>query len=158
MEWTGQGSVPTPCSKNSFTKMSWHRGCGIVQLLSPIWFFATLWTSACQTSLSFTVSWSCSKSCPLIQWCHPTFSSSVFLPLLPPIFPSIRVFLSEWVLPIRRSQHWSFSFSISPFKENSGLISFKMDSFDLLAVQGTLKSLPQHHHSKASVLWPLTSL
>ena len=76
VEWMEQGSIPTPCSKNPFTKMSWHRRCGVVQLLSPTWLFATLWTSAGQTSLSFTVSWSCSNSCPLSQWCHPTISSS----------------------------------------------------------------------------------
>ena len=161
MEWTeqeGGSPIPTPCSKNPFTKMSWHRGCGVVQLLSPVWLFATLWTSARQTSLSFTVSWSCSNSCLLIQWCYPTSSSSVFLLFLPSIFPSIRAFSNEWVLPIRWSQYWSFSFSISPSKENSGLISFKRDSIDLLAVQGTLRSLPQHHSSQASVLWPLPSL
>ena len=75
-------------------------------------------------------------------------------PLLPPsIFPSIRVFLNELVLPIRWPKYWSFSFSISPFKEYSGLISFRIDWLDLLAVQGTLKSLLQHHSSKTSVLW-----
>ena len=78
--------------------------------------------------------------------CHP-------LLLLPSIFPSIRVFSSESVLLIRWPKHWSFSFSISPSKEYSGLISFRMDWLDLLAVQGTLKSLLQHHSSKASILW-----
>ena len=73
-------------------------------------------------------------------------------PCLPSIFPSIRVFFSESVLWIRRSNYWSFSFSISPSNEHSGLISFRMDWFDLLAVQGTLKSLLQHHSSKASAL------
>ena len=77
--------------------------------------------------------------------CHP-------LPLLPSIFPSIRVFSSELALYIRWPKYWSFSFSISPFNEYSGLISFRMDWFDLLAVQGTLKSFLQHHHSKASIL------
>ena len=78
--------------------------------------------------------------------CHP-------LLLLPSIFPSIRVFSSESVLHIRWPKYWSFSFTISPSKEYSGLISFRMDWLDLLAVQGTLKSLLQHHSSKASILW-----
>ena len=78
--------------------------------------------------------------------CHP-------LLLLPSVFPSIRVFSSELALYIRWSKYWSFSFSISPSNEYSGLISFKTDRFDLLAVQGTLKSLLQHHSSKASILW-----
>ena len=78
--------------------------------------------------------------------CHPLF-------LLPSMFPSIRVFSSESVLPIRCSKYWSFSISISPYNEYSGLISFRMAWLDLLAVQGTLKSLLQHHSSKASVLW-----
>ena len=78
--------------------------------------------------------------------CHP-------LLLLPSIFPSIRVFSSESVLLIRWPKHWSFSFSISPSNEYSGLISFRIDWFELLAVQGTLKSLLQHHNSKASILW-----
>ena len=79
--------------------------------------------------------------------CHP-------LLLLPSIFPSIRVFSNESVLPIRWLKYWSFSFSLSPSNEYSGLISFRMDWLDLLAVQGTLKSLLQHHSSKASILWP----
>ena len=78
--------------------------------------------------------------------CHP-------LLLLPSIFPSIRGFSNESVIRIRWPKYWSFSFSISPFSEYSGLISFRMDWFDLLAVQGTLKSLLQHHNSKASILW-----
>ena len=83
----------------------------------------------------------------LLILCHP-------LLLLPSIFPTIRVFSSESVLHIRWPEYWSFSFSISPFNEYSGLISFRMDWVDLLAVQGTLKSLLQHHSSKASILWP----
>ena len=94
-----------------------------------------------------------SNSCPLSWWCHPTFSSSVIPCLLPPsIFPSIRAFPSELALCIRWPKHWSFSFSIRPSNEYSGLISFRMDWLDLLAVQGTLKSLLQHHSSKASIL------
>ena len=95
-----------------------------------------------------------SNSCPLSQWCHPTHHI-LFLPLLllPSIFPSIRVFSDESVLRIRWPKYWSFSFSISPSNENSGLISFRMGWLHLLAVQGTLKSLLQHHNSKASILW-----
>ena len=122
-----------------------------VQSLSRVWFFATLWTAARQASLSITNSWSLLKPMSIesvmpsnhLILCHP-------LLLLPSIFPSIRVFSSELVLPIRRPKYWSFSFSISPFNEYSGLISFRMDWLDLLAVQGTLKSLLQHHSSKAS--------
>ena len=93
------------------------------------------------------------NSCPLSQWCHPTISSSVvpFSSCLP-IFPSIRVFSSESALHMRWPKYWSFSFNISPSNEHSGLISFRMDWLDLLAVQGTLKRLLQNHSSKASVL------
>ena len=92
--------------------------------------------------------------CPLCRWCHPTISSSVvpFSFLLPFIFPSIRVFSNESALRIRWPKYWSFSFSISSSNEYPGLISFRMDWLDLLAVQGTLKSLLQHHSSKASIL------
>ena len=94
----------------------------------------------------------CSDSRPLSQWCHPTISSSVApLLLLPSLFSSVRVFSSESALFIRWPKYWSFSFCISPSDEYSGLISFRIDWFDLLAVQGTLKSF-QHHSSKASVL------
>ena len=93
----------------------------------------------------------CSNSCPLNQWCHPTVSSSVVL--LPSILPSIRVFSNGSVFHIRWAKFWSFSFSISPSSEHPGLISFRMDGFYFLAVQGTLKSLLQHHSSKASILW-----
>ena len=96
----------------------------------------------------------CSSSCPSSQWCHPTISSSVIPLLLPPsILPSIRVFPNESVLCIRWPEYWSFSSSISPSNEYSGLISFRIDCLDLLTVQGTLKSLLQHHNSKASILW-----
>ena len=94
-----------------------------------------------------------SDSCSLSQWCHPAISSSV-VPLLlsPSIFPSIRVFSNESVLHIRWPKYWSFSFRISPSNEYSGLISCRMDWLDLLALQETLKSLLQHHSSKASIL------
>ena len=113
----------------------------------------TPWTVAHQASLSFTISWSLLKLMStdsvmpsnLLILCHPL--------LLPPsIFPSIRVFSSELALCIRWPKSWSFSFCISPSNEYSGLISFRMDWSDLRAVQGTLKSLLQHHHSKASIL------
>ena len=94
-----------------------------------------------------------SNAWPLSQWCHPTISSSVFpFSSCLQIFPSIRVFSNESALRIRWPKDWSFSFNISPSKEHPGLISFRMDWLDLLAVQGTLKSLLQHHSSKASVL------
>ena len=124
-----------------------------VQSFSLVWLFVTPWTTASQASLSITNSLSLLKlmsiesvmpsNYPIL--CHP-------LLLLPSIFPSIRVFSNESVLHIRWTKYWSFSFSISPSNEYSGLISFRMDWFDLLAVQGTLKSLLQHHSSKASIL------
>ena len=94
-----------------------------------------------------------SNSCSLSRWCHPTISSAVHPLLLPPsVFPSTSVFSNELVLHIRWPKYWSFSFNISPSNEHSGLVSFTMDWLDLLAVQGTLKSLLQHHSSKASIL------
>ena len=116
--------------------------------------FVTPWTAECQASLSITNSQSFLKLMSIdsmmpsnhLILCHP-------LLLLPSIFPSIRVFSNESVLPIRWPEYWSFSFSISPSKEYSGLISFRIDWLNLLAVQGTLKSLLQHHSSKASILW-----
>ena len=96
----------------------------------------------------------CPSSCPLSWWCHPTISSCHPLLLLLSIFPRIRVFSSESALRIRWPKYWGgFSFSISPSNEYSRLISFRIDCFDLLVVQGTLKSLLQHHSSKASILW-----
>ena len=94
-----------------------------------------------------------SNSCPLSRWCHPAISSSVVRPLLllPPIPPSIRVFSNESTIRIRWPKYWSFSFNISPSNEHPGLVSFRMDLLDLLAVQETLKSLLQHHSSKASI-------
>ena len=94
-----------------------------------------------------------SNSHPLSQWHHPTISSSLLLLLLPSIFPSIRVFSSESILRNRWPKYWNLSFSISPSNEYSGLISFRMDWLELLAVQRTLKSLLQHHSPKASILW-----
>ena len=100
-----------------------------------------------------------SNSCSLSQWYHPTISSSVHpLLLLPSIFPSIKVFSNESVLRIRWPKYWSFSFSISHSNEYSGLISFGINWLDFSAVQGTLKSLLQHHSSNASILWAQLSL
>ena len=121
-----------------------------VQSLSRVRLFAAPWTAACQASLSITNSRSSPKLnvhrvSDAIQPSHPL--------LLPPsIFPSIRVFSNESVLRIRWPKYWSFSFNISPSNEYSGLISFRMDWLDLLAVQDTLKSLLQHHSSKPSIL------
>ena len=121
----------------------WRRDVAIVQSLSCVQLFATPWTAACQTSLSFTISWSLFKLMSiksvilsnLLILCHP------LLVLLPSMFPSIRVFSNESALCIKLSKYWSFSFSISPSNEYSGLISFSSDWFDLLADQRTLKSL-----------------
>ena len=124
-----------------------------VQSLSHVQLFATPWIAAGQASLSITNFRSLPKPMSIesvmpsshLILCHP-------LLLLPSIFPSIRVFSNESVLCIRWPKYWSFSFSISPSNEYSRLISFRMDGLDLLAVQGTLKSLLQHHSSKASIL------
>ena len=124
-----------------------------VQSLSRVQLFATPWTAARQSSLSITNSQSLLKLKSIesvtpsnhLILCHPL--------LLPPtIFLSIRVFSNESVLCIRWPKYWSFSFNISPSNEHSGLVSFRMNWLDLLAVQGILKSLPQHHSPKASIL------
>ena len=128
----------------------------VVQSLSRVQLFATPWTVACQPLLSFTSLWSLLRFLfiELVMLsnrfilCHP-------LLFLPSIFPSIRVFPNKSVLCIRWPKYWSFSFSISPSKKYSRLITFKIDWFGLLAVQGTLKNLLQYHISKASVLQPL---
>ena len=123
-----------------------------VQSLSRVRLFVTPWTAACQASLSITNSRSLLK---LMSIESVMTSNHLILchPLPPSIFPNIRVFSNESVLHIRQPKYWTFSFSISPSNEHPGLISFRMDWLDLLAVQGTLKSLLQHHSSKASVLW-----
>ena len=96
----------------------------------------------------------CSNSCLLCRWCYPFHLVLCRPSLLPPsIFPSIRVFSNKSALCFRWPKYWSFSFRMTPSSEHSGLISFRIDWFDLLAVQGTLKSLLQHHSSKASILW-----
>ena len=124
-----------------------------VQLLSCVWLFATPWITARQASLSITNPQSSLKlmSIELVMpSSHLILSRPLFL--LPPIPSSIRVFSSESTLHMRWPEYWSFSFSISPSREHPGLISFRMDWLDLLAVQRTLKSLLQHHSSKASIL------
>ena len=126
----------------------------LVQSLSHIRLFAIPLTAVCQASGSITKSWSLLKLMPIelvmpsnhLILCHPI--------LLPPsIFPSIRVFSNVSALLIRWPKYWSFSFSISPSNEYSGLISFRIDWLDVLAIQGTLKSLLHHHSLKASILW-----
>ena len=136
--------------------MEWLHLCEVVavQPLSRVLLFLIPWTAACQASLSFTISQSLLKLTSIelvmpsnyLNFCHP-------LLLLPSVFPSIKVFSNESVLHIRWPKYWNFSISISPSNEYSGLLSLRNDCFDLLAVQGTLKSLLQHHSSKASVLW-----
>ena len=122
-----------------------------VQSLSYVWFLATPWTAAHQASMSITNSKSLLKLMSIESVMPSIHFILCRLLLLPPsIFPSIRVFSNESVLPIRWPKYWSFSFSVSPSNEHPGLISFTIDWLDLLAVQGTLKSLLQHHSSKAS--------
>ena len=123
-----------------------------VQLLSHVRLLATPWTATCQASLSVTNSQSLLKLMS-IESVMPSNHLILCRPLLlPSIFPSIRVFSNESVLRIKWPKYWSFNFNISPFNEHPGLICFRMDWLDLLAVQGTLKRLLQHHSSKASIL------
>ena len=125
-----------------------------VQSHNCVQLFVTVWTAARQASLSITISWSLLRLM-YIESMMPSNLLILYHPLLllPSVFPSIRVFSSESVLLIRWPKYWSFSFSIIPSNEHPGLISFRMDWLDLLAVQGTLKSLLQHHSSKALILW-----
>ena len=122
-----------------------------VQSLSCVWLLVTAWTAAHQASLSITNSWSLLK----LMSIELMMPSNHFIPLLflPSIFRSISIFSNESVLHIRWPKYWTFSFSISPSNEYSGLISSRIDWLDCLAVQGTLESLLQHHSSKASILW-----
>ena len=156
-------SKTVDCGKYCWGKMGGHGYKGlrellfvfiIVQLLSRVWLFVILWTATRQASLSFTISWSLLKLMFIdsvmpsnhLMLCHPLF-------LLPSIFPNIRVYSNESALCIRWPKYWGFSFSISPSNGYSGLISSRIDWFDLLAVQGTLKSLLQHHSSKVLIPW-----
>ena len=124
-----------------------------VQSLSCLRLFVTPWIAACQASLSITNSGVHSDSRPSSQWCHPAISSSVVpFSSCPQSLPA-SVSSNESTLHMRWPKYWSFSFSIIPSKEIPGLISFRKDWLDLLAVQGTLKSLIQHHNSKASIPW-----
>ena len=130
-------------------RIKWDNAWSSVQSLSPVWLFETPWTAARQASLSITNSQSLLKFISIMS-VMPSNHLILYRPLLlPSLFPSIRVFSNEWVLRIRWPKYWSFSFNISSSNEYSGLISFRMDWLDLLAVQGTLKSLLQHHSSKA---------
>ena len=125
----------------------------LVQSLTHVWLFLTPWTTALQASLSISNSRSPPKPMSIESVMSPSHLILCRpLLLLPSIFPSIRVFSNESALLIRWSKYWSFSFNISPSNEHPGLIAFRMDWLDLLAVQGTLKSLLQHHSSKASIL------
>ena len=124
----------------------------LVQSLSHVWLFVIPWTAACRASLATTNSRSSLKLMSIesvMPSSHPTLCHPLFL--LPSFFPSIRVFSNESALHIRWPKYWSFSFSISPSSEHPGLTSFRIDELELLAVQETLKSLLQHHSSKASV-------
>ena len=127
----------------------------IVQSLSHVGIFVTPWTEACQASLSFTISWSLLELMsiePVMPSNHLILCHPLLLPLLLQSSKSIRISSNKSALCIRWSGNWSFSFTISPSNEYSGLTCFRMDSFDLLAVQGSLKSLLQPHGSKASIL------
>ena len=145
--------IPLLFSAISFTHFFFFETFSSVQSLSHVQLFATTWIAACQASFSITNSRS-SLRLTCIESVMPSSCLILYLPrlLLPPIPPSIRVFSNESVLHMRWPKYWSFSFSISPSKGHPGLVSFRMDWLDLLAVQGTLKSLLQHHSSKASVL------
>ena len=152
------GSVIYNCFHFFPFNLPWNDGTGChLLLLFSLWVVsnsATPWTAVHHASLSFTISWSLLKFI-LIELLMPLSHYLILChPLVPPpsIFHSIRVFSNESVLCIRWLKYWSFSFSISPSNEYSGLISFRIDWFDLLGVQGTLKSLLQHHGSKASIL------
>ena len=140
-------------NSNSTTQLNHNALLSSVPLLSRVWLFATLWTSACQASLSITNSQRLLKLMS-IELVMPSNHLVLCRPLLllPSIFPSIRVFSNESALHIRWPKYWSFSFNISPSNEHSGLISFRMDWLDLLAVRGPLKSLLQNHSSKAWIL------
>ena len=125
----------------------------VVQLLSRVWLLATPWTAGLQGSLSLTISWTLLK----LRSIESVMLSNHFIPrcpllLLRSISPSISIFSNESAVCIKWPKYWNFSFSISPSDEYSGFISYKIDWFDLLAVQGTLKSLIQHHSSRASIL------
>ena len=130
------------------------RALVVIQSQSRVQLFAAPRTATLQASVSFTISW-CLLKLMLIEWVMPSNHLILCRPLLflPSVFPSITVFSNELTLHIRWPKYWSFSFSTSPSNEYSGSISFRTDWFDLLVVQGTLKSLLQHQSSKASIFW-----
>ena len=142
-----------PGVRQKIYKVSLEHYVVVVQLLSHVCLFATPWTAAHQASLSFTISWSLLKLI-FMELVMP-FNHLILchLLLLPSIFLSIRVFSNDLALHIRWPKYWNFSFSISPSNEQAGLISFRIDLFDFLAVQETLKSLLQHHSLKVLILW-----
>ena len=158
LSWRIPGTEEPGRLAKSWTQLSTGESSSVqlssVQSLSSVRLFASPWTIAHQASLSTTNSWSLLKLMSL-ESVMPSKHLILCRPLLlpPSIFPSIRVFSSESVLHIRWPKYWSFSFGISPSDEYSRLISFRIDWLGLLAVQGTLKSLLQHHSSKASILW-----
>ena len=143
----GEG-VTCSRSHSSMTKPVFK---SVVQSLSYVWLFVTRWTAACQASLSFTIPWNLLKLKSIESVMPPNYLAPCYpLLFLFSIFPSIRVSFNESTLRIRWPKYWSFS--LSPSNEYSGWISFRIDWFDLLAVQGTLKSLLQHHSSEAPIL------
>ena len=150
---SGPRSILFSEGKNVVCLRSTHSHCCRVQALSPVWLFVIPWAAACQVSLSFTVSQNLFR----LMSIESVMLSNHFilcrpLLLLPSIFSSIRVFYSESAFHIRWPKYWSFSFSISPSSEHSGLIFFRTDWFDLLSVQGTPETLLQYHSLKASIL------
>ena len=152
--WEGGSCLGMPVRIKDFKIKKKKKKCNSFQLFSHVWFFETSWTGALQASLSITNSLSLFKLMSIesvMPSNHLILSHPFLLPLS--ILPSTRVFSNELVLCIRWSKYWSFSFSIIPSTEYSALISFRIDWLDLLAVQGTPKSLLQHHSSKASILW-----
>ena len=144
-------SATFPQKRNTHSSQILHL-ISSVQSLSHVRLFMTPWTALHKASQSITNSWGLLKLMPIDSAMLSNHLSLCHLLFPPSIFPSIRVFSSESFLHIRLPKYWSFSFSISPSNEHPGLISFRMDWLDLLAVQGTLKSLLQHHSSKASIL------
>ena len=150
-KWLG---IPPDQSSTNTEMLNLKKWIGSVQSLSPDWLFVNPWTAAHQVSLLITnsQSWLKLMSIQSVMPCNHLILCCPLL-LLPSIFPSIRIFYNESVLCIRWPDYWSFCFSFSPSNEYSGLISFRIDWFDLFAGQGILKSLLQHHSSKASILW-----
>ena len=153
-KWKWKPNNPKPvghCKSSAKGKVHSNTRFSSVQSLSCVQLFVTPWIAAHQASLSITNSQSSLKLMS-IESVMPSSHLILCCPLLPPIPPSIRVFSNESTLRMRWPKYWSLSFSIRPSNERPGLISFRMDWLDLLAIQGTLKSLLQHHSSKASIL------